>query len=100
MTACERLQASETLEGASTIRMRSDSPDTLAQMLKTTLHLVENRKDLDHRSASVSRLKESMRRTIDELEKKEPSKNNTPQAKPPARHVRWANALRRKKKSR
>ena len=55
--------------------MGSDSADVLAEILRTTLHLVEQRRDLDQSAPSVSKLKESMRRTIAEVEQnKKPRK--------------------------
>jgi hypothetical protein len=56
---------------------------------------VEGRKDLDQHSPSVNRLKESMRKTIDELEKKA-STDELHEAGPPARHAHWTDVLRKK----
>ena len=75
--------------------MRSDSPHTLAQILKTTLYLFEKRKDLDQQSPSVTSLKESMRKTIDQLEKKiAGGEINEPG--PQLRQLHWTDAFRKK----
>lgn len=74
--------------------MASESAD-LAQLLRTTLHLVERRPDLDHKAPSVNEMKESIRRTIAELEKR---KSPAIAAEPPTPTI-WSRALRRKKNS-
>ena len=75
--------------------MGSNSADVLAEILRTTLHLVEKRRDLDQNAPSVSRLKDSMRRTISEVEQnKKPSKAEPPDS---AERPSWADVFRGKK---
>ena len=76
--------------------MNSDPPNFLAEILRTTLHLVEQRRDLDQNAQSVSRLKESMRRTIAEVEQ---SGNHKETAEPDsAERSSWSDVLRGKKR--
>ena len=77
--------------------MASNSADVLAEILRTTLHLVEKRRDLDQNAPSVSRLKDSMRRTIAEVEQnKKPSKAESPDS---AERPLWSDVFRAKKRS-
>ena len=76
--------------------MNSDSPNVLAEILRTTLHLVERRQDLDQNAPSVSKLKESMRRSIAEVEQ-----NGSPKKAPEpdsAERPSWSDVLRGKKR--
>jgi len=73
--------------------MVSESAD-LAQMLRTTLHLLERRRDLDQEAPSINELKESMRRTIAELEQRTSA---APIAEQSTTGI-WSRALRRQKK--
>jgi hypothetical protein len=76
--------------------MNSDSPNVLAEILRTTLHLVERRQDLDQNAPSVTQLKESMRRTIAEVEQcRNPRKAaETDGAEKPS----WSDVFRGKKR--
>lgn len=77
--------------------MGSDSADVLAEILRTTLHLVERRQDLDQNAPSVSKLKESMRRTIAEVEQNGmPRKTVVPENE---ERPSWSDVLRRKRRS-
>ena len=76
--------------------MNSDSPNVLAEILRTTLHLVERRQDLDQNAPSVSKLKESMRRSIAEVEQNG-SPRKAPQADSAGRPS-WSEVLRGKKR--
>ena len=77
--------------------MGSNSADVLAEILRTTLHLVEKRRDLDQNAPSVSRLKDSMRRTIAEVERnKKPSRAEAPDS---AERPTWSDVFRTKKRS-
>lgn len=58
--------------------MDPGSANVLAEILRTTLYLVEQRKDLDQNAPSVLQLKESMRRKITEIEgNKRPQEEHT-----------------------
>jgi len=59
--------------------MDSGSPNVLAEILRTTLYLVEQRQDLDQNAPSVIQLKESVRRKITEIEE-----NRRPQEEEPS----------------
>jgi hypothetical protein len=74
--------------------MDSNSPAMLAEILRTTLYLVEQRQDLDQEAPSVSQLKESMRRTIAEIEEK----RKTPESEvvDNAARASWSDILRKK----
>lgn len=71
--------------------MSSNSPDPLKEILRTTLYLVEQRRDLDQQAPSVTKLKQSMRRTIEELESKKPPEI---QIEEPAKRSLWERAMR------
>jgi hypothetical protein len=76
--------------------MGSNSADVLAEILRTTLHLVEQRRDLDQNAPSVSKLKDSMRRTIAEVEQnKKPMKAEVPDG---AARSSWSDKWRGKKR--
>jgi hypothetical protein len=78
-------------------KLGSDSADVLAEILRTTLHLVEQRRDLDQNAPSVSKLKESMRRTIAEVEQhKKPQKAEVPENE---ERPTWSDVLRKKSSS-
>jgi hypothetical protein len=77
--------------------MGSNSADVLAEILRTTLHLVEKRRDLDQNAPSVSQLQDSMRRTIAEVEQnKKPSRAEAPDS---AERPSWSDVFRTRKRS-
>ena len=77
--------------------MNSYPPNFLAEILRTTLHLVEQRRDLDQNAPSVSQLKESMRRTIAEVEQSGYHAKNA-QPDHSAEGFSWSDVLRGKKR--
>jgi capsid protein len=76
--------------------MGSNSAAVLAEILRTTLHLVEQRRDLDQNAPSVSELKDTMRRTIAEVE--HGTMPRQPLEVADTEKTSWADLLRRKKR--
>ena len=74
--------------------MQSNNAGSLAEILRTTLHLVEQRRDLDQQAPSIQEMKESMRKTIAELDERKLYQK--PEKKPVKRS--WTQALRRRKR--
>lgn len=76
--------------------MESNSADVRAEILQTTLYLVEQRQDLDQNEPSVIELKESMRRKIAELkENKKPPETEGLDSK---KRTTWSDKFSRKKR--
>jgi hypothetical protein len=72
----------------------ASEPADVVQLLQTALHIVERRTDIDQQAPAVNELKESMRRNIRELERKQNSAPVPDRRTPPPPPL-WARTLRR-----